>query len=145
MNPDDFKNSKTGKLVPTIKGMAFVPNALPPGLLDLAPLLPAVARATKALGELSGIGRTLQNPYLLIRPFMRREAVASSKIEGTVTTLTELFLFEVEQDKAPAPGDAREVFNYVRALEFALGQLDKLPISSRLISARFCCRTWVSR
>lgn len=64
---------------------------------------------------------------------MRREAVASSKIEGTVTTLTELFLFEVDQDKSPAPGDAREVFNYVRALDFALNQLDTLPISSRLI------------
>ncbi|HEX5230680.1 MAG TPA: Fic family protein [Bradyrhizobium sp.] len=133
MNADDFKHSKTGILVPTIKGLAFMPNPLPPPPLDLAPLLPTVARATKALGELSGIGRTLQNPHLLIRPFMRREAVASSKIEGTVTTLTELFLFEVGQDKSPAPGDAREVFNYVRALDFALNQLDTLPISSRLI------------
>jgi Fic family protein len=133
MNPADFKAPKVGKLVPTIQGVAFVPAPLPPDLLDLAPLVPSVARATHALGELSGIGRTLQNPYLLIRPFMRREAVASSKIEGTVTTLTELFLFEVDQEKGGATTDTREVLNYVRALEHALSRLDKLPISSRLI------------
>ena len=132
MNPADFKDPRTGKLVPTIQGFAFVPAPLPPNLLDLASLLPLVARATHALGELSGIGRTLQNPYLLICPFMRREAVASSKIEGTVTTLTELFLFEVGQEKGGAT-DTREVLNYVRALEHALNRLDKLPISSRLI------------
>jgi Fic family protein len=133
MNPADFKAPRSGKLVPTIQGVAFVPAPLPPDLLDLAPLVPLVARATHALGELSGIGRTLQNPYLLIRPFMRREAVASSKIEGTVTTLTELFLFEVDQEKSRATTDTREVLNYVRALEHALNRLDKLPISSRLI------------
>jgi Fic family protein len=133
MDPTDFNDGASGALIPTIKGMAFVPHPLPPRrILDLAPLLPQVARATKALGELSGIGRTLHNPHLLIRPFMRREAVASSKIEGTVTTLTELFLFEVE-GRAPAPDDAREVFNYVRALEHALERLNELPISSRLI------------
>jgi Fic family protein len=133
MNPADFKQPKSGKLIPTIQGFAFVPAPLPPDLIDLAPLVPLLTRATRALGELSGIGRTLQNPLLLIRPFMRREAVASSKIEGTVTTLTELFLFEVDQEKSPAPADAREVLNYVRALEFALDKLHELPISSRLI------------
>ena len=129
MIPADFKSLRTGKLVSTIQGVAFVPAPLPPDLLDLAPLVPLVARATHALGELSGIGRTLQNPYLLIRPFMRREAVASSKIEGTVTTLTELFLFEVDQEKSRATADTKEVLNYVRALEHGLNRLDKLPIS----------------
>lgn len=133
MNPEEFKDSGTGKLVPTLKGMAFVPNPLPPPLLDLAPLVPLVSRAERALGELSGIGRTLPNPYLLIRPFMRREAVASSKIEGTVTTLSQLLLFEVDEETNRAPGDAREVLNYVRALEHSLKRLDELPISTRLI------------
>ncbi|MGH6727780.1 MAG: Fic family protein [Pseudolabrys sp.] len=133
MNPEEFKNSETGKLVPTIKGMAFIPKPLPPPLLDLAPLVPLVSRAERALGELSGIGRTLPNPYLLIRPFMRREAVASSKIEGTVTTLSQLLLFEVDEESTRAPGDAREVLNYVRALEHSLKRLDELPISARLI------------
>lgn len=133
MNPDDFKNSKTGKLVPTIKGFAFLPNPVPPDLLDLALLIPSLSRAERALGELSGIGRTLQNPFLLVRPFMRREAVASSKIEGTVTDLPQLFLFELDQTSTRAPSDAKEVWNYVRALEFALAELDRLPVSGRLI------------
>ncbi len=133
MNPEEFRDSTTGKLVPTLKGMAFVPNPLPPPLVDLAILVPQVSRAERALGELSGIGRTLPNPYLLIRPFMRREAVASSKIEGTVTTLSQLLLFEVDEESSRTPGDAREVLNYVRALEHSLKRLDELPISSRLI------------
>lgn len=133
MNPDEFKASKTGRLVPTLRGMAFVPNPLPPPLLDLAPLVSLVSRAERALGELSGIGRTLPNPYLLIRPFMRREAVASSKIEGTVTTLSQLLLFEVDEESNRAPEDAREVLNYVRALEHSLERLEHLPISARLI------------
>lgn len=134
MNPEDFKGSDTGKLVPTVKGLAFLPDPLPPRrILDLAPLIPALSRAERALGELSGVGRTLQNPFLLVRPFMRREAVASSKIEGTVTNLPQLLLFELDLGTARAPIDAREVWNYVRALEFALAQLDTLPISGRLI------------
>jgi Fic family protein len=137
VNPDDFdtpETLKTGKLVPTIKGFAFLPDPLPPRrILDLAELVPALSRAERALGELSGVGRTLPNPYLLVRPFMRREAVASSKIEGTVTNLPQLLLFELDHDSNRAPSDAKEVWNYMRALEFALGQLDALPISGRLI------------
>lgn len=134
MNPSAFKDPRTGRLVPTTNGcMAFVPAPLPPRNLDLEPLVPIIARATRALGELSGIGRTLPNPYLLIRPFIRKEAAASSKIEGTVTTLSELFLFEADEQTSRAPTDAREVRNYVRALEYALGKLDELPISRRLI------------
>ena len=133
MKAIDFQAPKAGKLVPTIQGVAFVPAPLPPDLLDLGPLASLLSSANHALGELSGMGRTLQNPLLLIRPFMRREAVASSKIEGTVTTLSELFLFEVEKEKANAPADAKEVFNYVRALERGLQLLGELPISSRLI------------
>ena len=113
--------------------MAFLPAPLPPANLSLEPLVPLISRATRALGELSGIGRTLPNPYLLIRPFMRKEAAASSKIEGTVTTLSELFLFEADEQTSRAPADAREVRNYVRALEYALGRLNELPISQRLI------------
>lgn len=134
MNPEDFKSPLAGRLVPTTSGcMAFVPAPLPPPSLDLESLVPVIARATQALGELSGVGRTLQNPYLLIRPFMRKEAVASSKIEGTVTNLSELFVFEANEQTSQTPSDAREVFNYVRALEGALAQLADLPISTRLL------------
>ncbi len=134
MQASDFTRPDTGRLIPTIQGcVAFVPAPLPPPNLHLEPLMPLLTRAVRSLGELSGIGRTLQNPYLLIRPFMRREAVASSKIEGTVTNLSELFLFELDEQTTRAPSDAKEVFNYVKALETSMQSLDKLPVSNRLI------------
>lgn len=134
MNINDFTDQRAGKLVPTTYGCsAFVPTPLPPPNLALESLVPILSRATRALGELSGVGRTLPNPHLLIRPFMRKEAAASSKIEGTVTTLSELFLFEADEQTSRAPSDAREVINYVRALEHALSRLSELPISQRLI------------
>jgi cell filamentation protein, protein adenylyltransferase len=134
MDEKQFTANRTGRLVDALEGCkAFVPNPLPPKALKLEPLLASIASANRALGELSGIGRTLPNPYLLIRPFMRREAVASSKIEGTVTTLSELFLFEVDAEETRSSPDAREVLNYVRALEYALARLENLPISLRLL------------
>lgn len=134
MDPIEFKNSPSGHLVPTIDGaMAFVPAPLPPSNIDLAQLAGPLASATQALGELSGIGRTLPNPFLIIRPFMRVEAVASSKIEGTVTTLPELLMLEVDADDSKARHDTIEVRNYQRALQHGLSQLGKLPTSIRLI------------
>ncbi|NDD85766.1 Fic family protein [bacterium] len=135
MRKEDFIDPSTGHLVPTIRDCwAFVPKPLPPVRLDLAPLLPLVEQSARMLGELSGIGRNLQNPYLLIRPLMRNEAVASSKIEGTVTTLSELFLFEAEASNKTPVSDAREVYNYVHALEYALKSLETFPISVRLLN-----------
>ena len=94
MRPEDFKDSPAGRLAPTIQGcMAFVPHPLPPPNLNLGGLVVPLEKATHALGELSGIGRSLPNPHLLIRPFTRVEAMASSKIEGTVTTMEELLFF----------------------------------------------------
>lgn len=134
MNPKDFATSKTGRLVSTTQGCwAFMPQPLPPPKVDLAALANDLARAAHALGELSGIGRVVNNPFLLIRPFMRREAVASSNIEGTVTTLTDLLLFEVEQSSTKTTSDTREVMNYVRALEHSLKRLDDLPVCQRLV------------
>jgi Fic family protein len=134
MNQSDFKNSPSGHLAPTIQNcMAFIPNPLPPNRLDLGSLAKPLEKATLALGELSGIGRTLANPHLLIRPFSRVEAVASSKIEGTVTTLPELLMLEIEADPSKARPDTREVHNYTRALEHGLKRLPNLPVSKRLI------------
>jgi Fic family protein len=138
MKADDFKNSPSGRLVPTIQNsVAFVPNPLPPRIIDLGKLAVPLAKATHALGELSGIGRALPNPHLLIRPFSRVEAIASSKIEGTVTTLPELLILEASAEtgaeKAKARGDTREVRNYTRALEYGLQRITTLPLSKRLI------------
>jgi Fic family protein len=95
--------------------------------------LPELTRATQAVGELKGIGRTIANPLLLIRPLQRREAVSSSSMEGTFTTLADLFLLEAGAEEAATRGDTREVLNYVRALEGAITRLAELPISTRLI------------
>jgi Fic family protein len=133
MDRHGFAAAATGTLIPTIGGRkAFVPAPLPPSL-DVRRFLPQLSRATQAVGELKGIGRSVPNPLLLIRPLQRREAVSSSSMEGTYTTLSDLFLFEAGASDAATRGDNREVLNYVRALEGAIAGLANLPISSRLI------------
>lgn len=133
MDKQGFGEGASGALVATIGGRrAFVPNPLPP-TISLDRILPALSRATQAVGELKGIGRSVANPLLLIRPLQRREAVSSSSMEGTYTTLTDLFLFEAGAGETAHRGDNREVLNYVRALEGAIEGLAILPISTRLI------------
>jgi Fic family protein len=134
MDKSGFSKASSGQLVPTIGGRkAFVPDPLPPQALDLNPVLPILSRATQAVGELKGIGRTIPNPMLLVRPLQRREAVSSSGMEGTYTTLSDLFLFEAGASAPDRQAENREVLNYVRALEGAIADLSSLPISARLI------------
>ena len=129
-----FSSNATGRLVPTLGGrQAFVPDPLPPRDLALESILAPLSRATQAVGELKGIGRTLPNPMLLVRPLQRREAVSSSSIEGTHTTLSELFLLEAGAREQTVRDDTTEVLNYVRAFEGAMEGLACLPISTRLI------------
>lgn len=112
---------------------AFVPAMLPPRLdFDLA-LVRALSRADAALSELSGRGRILPNPHLLIAPYLRREAVLSSRIEGTQTSLADLLADEAGQALHVAPDDVREVRNYVTALEYGVRRLATLPLSLRLV------------
>ena len=85
------------------------------------------------MGRLAGVGATLPNPYLLIDPFVRREAVLSSRIEGTQASLSDLLYFEAAPSTPARPADVREVANYVRALEAALDPGRRLPLSLRLI------------
>ncbi len=135
MDKNGFAESATGTLIPTIAGRkAFLPAPLPPERALLVDrFMPELTRAAQAVGELKGIGRSVTNPLLLIRPLQRREAVSSSSMEGTYTTLTDLFLFEAGAAEAATRGDNREVLNYVRALEGAIDGLNEWPISSRLI------------
>src|SRR5262245_27642375 len=93
---------------------------MPPALTPDLGLMAQLSAADQALGELAGAGRRLPNPHLLIRPFLRREAVLSSRIEGTITNLDQLFLFEAQPEELSVPSDADEVRNYVRALEHGL-------------------------
>jgi Fic family protein len=127
-----FKNSPSGRLTRASSGYwAFVPNPLPPKLEWDNALVSLVSRADIAVGTLSGLGETLPNPHLLIYPFIRREAVLSSRIEGTRSSLSDLLLFEAT--KIEKQRDVKEVQNYVHAMEYGLKRLNELPLSLRFI------------
>lgn len=133
MNPADFHAPSAGRVIQAPAGYAaFVPAPLPPELAYDGRLVLALSRADAALSELSGLGRQLPNPHLLIAPYIRREAVLSSRIEGTRASLSDLLLDEAEADRS-ADSDVQEVRNYVVALEYGLERLRKLPLSLRLV------------
>jgi len=124
----------TGRLVRQRESYsAFIPDPLPPTLSWTPTLVGALSEADRAIGRLAGEGGRLPNPHLLIRPFIRREAVLSSRIEGTQATLGELLAVEAGGTVERSPADLREVANYVAALEFGVGRLASLPISLRLV------------
>lgn len=134
MKHTDFINSTSGNCIKTSKGYwAFMPNPLPPQIDYDKSLIRHLSEADRLLGELSGTGRLLPNPYLLINPYIHREAVSSSRIEGTQASLSDLFFFEAAEFEEPKVPDVREVRNYVRAMEYGIDRLKELPISIRLI------------
>ncbi len=112
---------------------SFIP---PPPIRELAldpQISLALSDSDRRLGELAGAGEWLPNPHLLIRPFLRREAVLSSRIEGTQASVADLVLFEAGPGAPERSPDVREVLNYVRALELAFQPRRRLPLSLRLI------------
>ena len=130
----NIANSPCGRLVPTIEGQrAFVPNPLPRELALSSGLVSLLDRASSAVGRLSGVGETVPNPHLIIQPFIRREAVLSSRIEGTISSISDVFTYEAVRVRS-AEGDVEEVVNYVVALEYGIERLDSLPISLRLLN-----------
>ncbi|MCY3646797.1 MAG: Fic family protein [Chloroflexi bacterium] len=112
---------------------AFVPDPPPPPLSWDEGLTLSLSAADRAIGRLAGEGRRLPNPHVLIRPFVRKEAVLSSRIEGTQATLGELLAAEAGAAVDRSPDDLREVGNYVVALENGLERLATLPVSLRLV------------
>ena len=134
MKAIELKDSPCGRLVPTEQGQwAFVPDPLPRHVDLSSSLIYLLDEASRAVATLAGVGETLPNPHLLIRPFLRREAVLSSKIEGTQASISELFMFEASGARRDLR-DAREVANYVHALELGLELLNELPLCIRLIN-----------
>lgn len=134
MHPSIFSPQSPGQLVPIDSvNHAFVPGPLPPAI-DLTPqLVGYLAEAANAVGLLAGTGRNLGNPMLLIAPYIRREAVLSSRIEGTVSTMADLYEDEaVGAARAPRE-DVREVRNYLTAHEYGLQRLSTLLLSLRLL------------
>jgi len=143
MDIERFTRSHAGRLVKVGQGeaayFAFVPHPLPPSLSWTSDLVNHLSAADRALGELGGLGRSLPNPHLLISPFLRREAVLSSRIEGTQSDLPHLYAYEAGQlalpgfEPPPSEADVREVVNYVEALEYGLKRIQELPVSLRLL------------
>lgn len=136
MNPKDFISPEAGRVVQAAAGYwAFVPAPLAPKLAYDGELVKLLSRADAALSELSGVGRLLPNPHLLIAPWMAREAVLSSRIEGTRASLSDVLIDEVggERVGVKPPDDLGEVRNYIVALEHGIERLPKLPLSLRLV------------
>lgn len=127
-----FGENRTGHFVPTIEGVsAFVPNELPPKL-DLNCLIDEFGEASLTLGGLSKIGSTIVNPYMVIRPLQRNEALRSSAMEGTFSTADNLAIVEALESASGTNAD-REVYNYIRAIDYAVEEIKDLPISHRMI------------
>ena len=131
MKPTDFLPTAPGQAVHTPRGYwAFLPAPLPPALQWTPALINLLAEAERELARLGEVGKGFPNPHLMVQSFVRREAVRSSRIEGTRTTLEELYAYEAH----PLPeADRQEVYNYVRALDYGLHRLETLPISLRYI------------
>lgn len=134
-----LQNSSAESLEPIGSGpyadeLAFVPSPLPRELPLSASLVYALDEANRAVGTLVGVAETLPNPQLLVGPLMRREAVLSSRIEGTVSSISDLFEYEAHGQPR---GDVVEVLNYLRALERSLHLMkeENLPVSMRLMNA----------
>ena len=134
MRPEAFTSEAPGSLIQDPRGhLAFAPDPLPVTLpLDLE-TINLLAEAQGALGELRGVGRGLPNPHLLINPFLRQEAVLSSRIEGTTSGLQQLLVFEVDPATDEGLSDVSEVANYVAALELGFALLETMPICLRMI------------
>ena len=114
---------------------AFVPACLPPDppLAWDVSLANRLARASVALGRLDGLSTLLPDVALPLYYFVRQEAVLSSRIEGTRSTLSDLLLFESEQVPGVPLDDVREVSRAVAALEHGVARLDEFPLSMRLL------------
>ena len=141
MDKSKFKDTKTGALIPieTSGGpdFAFIPNPLPENWEFPQHLWPRLVEARTILAKLDGIGRTLPHPELLLSPLRRREAITSSRIEGTYATAQELMLFEMNPSEPKSKHDEvnswREVANYANALAKGTQMIPELPFCGRMI------------
>ncbi len=134
MDADRYAETQFGIARPTSGQhgyVAYFPRPIP-RVVSISPdNLMRVADAEAALGRLAGAGRLLPHPQLIVGPYLRREAVASTRIEGTQASLADVF--DAEASDLPLGPDVEEVINYVRAMEAGLQRLHTLPVSTRLI------------
>lgn len=138
MQPEEFKANERGQVrrVPSGDYWAFFPSPLPRRIVYTDEIVRVLDDATGAIHRLSGVGRLLPNPHLLIAPYVRLEAVLSSRIEGTQSDVADLLRFEAgdEESVRELHDDVREVHNYVTALDHGILRLSEgFPLSLRLL------------
>src|SRR2546427_4479448 len=136
--PRPHASTPPGRTVRCAGGYAaFVPDPLPTELEWTPTLVRALSDADRLIGRLAGEGGRLPNPHLLIRPFIRREAVLSSRIEGTRATLGELLAAEAGAAGGGRPADLRERAHYLVALEYGVERVQKPPPAPPLAPEAF--------
>jgi Fic family protein len=132
----EASKDRAGRFVTQPEGYsAFVPKSLPPNpplALD-ASLLSLLEEAVGELGRLDGVAKVIPDPDFFVSMYVRREAVLSSQIEGTQSSLEDLLELELEQERSDPLSDVYELVNYVRAMNFGLERIATLPLSLRLI------------
>ena len=136
MEEAEFKGA-FGKIVETQdsehgKYKAFIPNKLPPKVEYTSQVVLALSKADSTLSKLSGAGLLLPNPDLLIIPYLKKEALSSSRIEGTRISLSDYFLSEAKGIKKN-DAEATEVLNYVEAINYGLEKIKEEQITVELI------------
>jgi len=135
VDPNDYRNSSAGEVRLTPAGYwAFIPRPLPPELAWSLPLVTGLSEAERELSRLAGAAAAFPYPRILLSPFIRSEAVISSRIEGTRASLLDLYNYEAGQlSLLESTDDVREVMNYAHAMEYGLERLKTLPVSLRLV------------
>jgi Fic family protein len=128
---------RAGRFITQPEGYAaFIPKALPPDpplAIEVAGLLNLLEGAVAELGRLDGVARAIPDPDFFVSMYVRREAVLSSQIEGTQSTLEDLLELELGTENRDPYSDAYELANYVQAMNFGLDRIKTLPLSLRLI------------
>lgn len=127
---------RAGRFITQPEGYAaFIPKPLPPDPpLDLdADLLNLLEAAAGELGRLDGVAKVIPDPEFFVSMYVRREAVLSSQIEGTQSTLEDLLELELENAPSDPYSDVFDLINYVQAMNFGLDRIKTLPLSLRLI------------
>ena len=136
MEPDKFVSNVFGQVIkePGNKWAFwhFVPTSIPRDLDLDRETVRRMSRADNSLGRLAGAGRLVKNPDVLVGPYLTREALASSRIEGTQASLSDVLQAQAVDD-SPADEDVAEVLNYLRAIARGIKLLDSLPMCLRLV------------
>jgi len=133
---DTALRHRAGTYIRQLEGYAaYIPAPLPPvpPINMDGELMRLLSNADRALGRLDGVTTILPNPNLFVAMYVKQEAVFSSQIEGTQSTLEDVLVYEAGPVRDKRPKDVEEVVNYVRAMNYGIQELDNLPLSLRLI------------